>query len=246
MAQALCAYIKEDRPFLGICLGLQLLFESSTENGLGQTTSFLVFPVASSCFWLKTTPANNEQCIRALLRSCRNIFLLLKCYDGTLLFDLTMRMFLAVDGLGIIPGVVRRFDSSGGLTVPHIGWNALNVREGSHILDDIGNRHVYFVHSYRATPVGPSSSFLWALYDTVTSMLSDSFYCLPDNSQVKTWSGYRQCATMEKISLPLSEGEMCMLFNFIQRRVEVTALSPYGEILWMICMCCPENSLDQC
>lgn len=91
MAEALCTYIMEDRPFLGICLGLQLLFESSEENG-------------------------------------------------------------PVRGLGIIPGVVGRFDASSGLRVPHIGWNALKVREGSEILDDIGNRHVYFVHSYRALP----------------------------------------------------------------------------------------------
>ncbi|XP_023729906.1 imidazole glycerol phosphate synthase hisHF, chloroplastic [Lactuca sativa] len=33
MAEALCSYIENDRPFLGICLGLQLLFESSEENG---------------------------------------------------------------------------------------------------------------------------------------------------------------------------------------------------------------------
>ncbi|PPS03056.1 hypothetical protein GOBAR_AA17631 [Gossypium barbadense] len=33
MAEALCTYIENDRPFLGICLGLQLLFESSEENG---------------------------------------------------------------------------------------------------------------------------------------------------------------------------------------------------------------------
>ena len=36
MAEALCAYIEKDHPFLGICLGLQLLFESSEENGPGQ------------------------------------------------------------------------------------------------------------------------------------------------------------------------------------------------------------------
>lgn len=36
MAEALCTYIENDRPFLGICLGLQLLFESSEENGPGQ------------------------------------------------------------------------------------------------------------------------------------------------------------------------------------------------------------------
>ncbi|KAH7672889.1 glutamine amidotransferase / cyclase protein [Dioscorea alata] len=33
LAEALCTYIENDRPFLGICLGLQLLFESSDENG---------------------------------------------------------------------------------------------------------------------------------------------------------------------------------------------------------------------
>ncbi|XP_030544047.1 imidazole glycerol phosphate synthase hisHF, chloroplastic-like [Rhodamnia argentea] len=91
MAEALSTYIMEDRPFLGICLGLQLLFESSEENG-------------------------------------------------------------PVRGLGIIPGVVGCFDASSGLRVPHIGWNALKVKEGSEILDDIGNHHVYFVHSYRAIP----------------------------------------------------------------------------------------------
>ena len=35
MGEALCTYIENDRPFLGICLGLQLLFHSSEENGPG-------------------------------------------------------------------------------------------------------------------------------------------------------------------------------------------------------------------
>ncbi|XP_017700206.1 imidazole glycerol phosphate synthase hisHF, chloroplastic isoform X2 [Phoenix dactylifera] len=91
MADALCMYIEKDRPFLGICLGLQLLFESSEENG-------------------------------------------------------------PVKGLGLIPGVVGRFDSSSGLRVPHIGWNTVQITKDSGILDDIEGQHVYFVHSYRVLP----------------------------------------------------------------------------------------------
>ncbi|KAK6946971.1 Histidine biosynthesis protein [Dillenia turbinata] len=91
LGEALIEYIKSDRPFLGICLGLQLLFESSEENG-------------------------------------------------------------PVKGLGLIPGVVGRFDSSIGFRVPHIGWHALKIVKDSEILDDVGDCHVYFVHSYRAMP----------------------------------------------------------------------------------------------
>lgn len=39
MADALREYIRRDRPFLGICLGLQLLFDSSEENGPGKVLS---------------------------------------------------------------------------------------------------------------------------------------------------------------------------------------------------------------
>eukprot|EP01018_Ginkgo_biloba_P006137 Gb_32906 [translate_table: standard] len=39
MAEALREYIKNNRPFLGICLGLQLLFEYSEENGPGMAFS---------------------------------------------------------------------------------------------------------------------------------------------------------------------------------------------------------------
>lgn len=60
-------FLQEGRPFLGICLGLQVLFEGSEENG-------------------------------------------------------------GVEGLGLIPGMVRQFDTSLGLPVPHIGWNDLDQK----------------------------------------------------------------------------------------------------------------------
>ena len=53
-------------------------------------------------------------------------------------------------GLGLIPGVVGRFDSTNGFRVPHIGWNALHTVNDLEILDDVGNHRVYFVHSYHA------------------------------------------------------------------------------------------------
>ncbi|KAI3898676.1 hypothetical protein MKW98_000789 [Papaver atlanticum] len=99
MAEALCRYIENDRPFLGICLGLQLLFDSSEEKG-------------------------------------------------------------TVKGLGLIPGVVGRFDSSHGDRVPHIGWNALQIKKDSEILEDVDGQHVYFVHSYRAMPSNANNEWI--------------------------------------------------------------------------------------
>ena len=65
--EALREYLLEGRPYLGICLGLQLLFDGSDENG-------------------------------------------------------------GLEGLGIVPGRVTRFEPSPGAPVPQIGWNILNQR----------------------------------------------------------------------------------------------------------------------
>jgi glutamine amidotransferase len=50
-------------------------------------------------------------------------------------------------GLGLLPGRVRRFDDS--LTVPHMGWNELHPHQEHPLLEGIEDgAHVYFVHSY--------------------------------------------------------------------------------------------------
>ncbi|GIL88028.1 hypothetical protein Vretifemale_16076 [Volvox reticuliferus] len=94
-------YIASGRPFLGICLGLQLLFEGSEESG-------------------------------------------------------------GCEGLGIIPGAVTQFDTTLGLPVPHIGWNNIAPTRGSALLDGVGDRRVYFVHSYRATPSPANADWVLA------------------------------------------------------------------------------------
>lgn len=84
-------YINSGKPYFGICIGMQVLFRSSTES------------------------------------------------PGT-------------EGLGFIPAVISRFDSSD-KAVPHIGWNSaeyLDVDGKAHEGMD-KSAHYYYVHSYRAT-----------------------------------------------------------------------------------------------
>ena len=96
------------KPFLGICLGLQLLFTESEEFG--------VHP-----------------------------------------------------GLGILAGRVRRFpfgngsqiapapDGTGGLKIPHVGWNAVSIsRTAPPLRATASGAHFYFVHSYYVEPADAS------------------------------------------------------------------------------------------
>jgi imidazole glycerol-phosphate synthase subunit HisH len=60
-----------------------------------------------------------------------------------------------VEGLGIFPGKVVRFEGNG-LKVPHMGWNELAVSRPHSVLDGLSGEDFYFVHSYYPEPAEPS------------------------------------------------------------------------------------------
>lgn len=84
--------IQAGKPFLGICLGLQMLFDVSNEGG-------------------------------------------------------------RFEGLGIIPGEVRRFELPTEYKIPHMGWNSAIQKRRSPLFKDVpDHEHFYFVHSYYVVP----------------------------------------------------------------------------------------------
>jgi imidazole glycerol-phosphate synthase subunit HisH len=68
------------------------------------------------------------------------------------------------DGLGWIPGVVRRMET-GSLPLPHIGWNDITVcRESPLLAGLMPHPDFYFVHSYAYIPVDPADVIATCTY----------------------------------------------------------------------------------
>ncbi|MEM0217380.1 MAG: imidazole glycerol phosphate synthase subunit HisH [Candidatus Nezhaarchaeales archaeon] len=56
-----------------------------------------------------------------------------------------------MSGLGLIEGYVDRLPAT--VKTPHIGWNTINIRAWSPIIDGISDgAYMYFVHSYKVKP----------------------------------------------------------------------------------------------
>ena len=67
-----------------------------------------------------------------------------------------------VEGLGVLRGTVRKFDSAPGKPVPHIGWNTIEVEENKSLFmpkQQFQDGRVYFVHSFHGVDAeGPDGS----------------------------------------------------------------------------------------
>ncbi|EMA20727.1 MULTISPECIES: imidazole glycerol phosphate synthase subunit HisH [Haloarcula] len=60
------------------------------------------------------------------------------------------------EGLDLIPGKNVRFSRD--QTVPHMGWNELDVTRDHPLVEGVDGEHAYFVHSYYAVPDDESAT----------------------------------------------------------------------------------------
>ena len=90
-----------------------------------------------------------ESGIDALLRES-NTPLLGICIGMQVLFERSEEG--DVQGLGLLRGIVRKLPAAPGLRMPHMGWNTLEKRMESPLLQGIeADAQAYFVHSYGVT-----------------------------------------------------------------------------------------------
>jgi glutamine amidotransferase len=70
------------------------------------------------------------------------------CVGEQVMFERGVEHGIESEGLGQWPGTVRRLDAE---RLPHMGWNTVEVPEGSVLFRGIEHERFYFVHSYAAT-----------------------------------------------------------------------------------------------
>lgn len=97
---------------------------------------------------------------QALLEACRKFIaggrpFLGICVGYQALFEASEEFNSCAAGLGVFRGRVVRFTGSGGLKVPQIGWNQLEIeRPDCPLFQGVpSGSHVYFVHSFYPRPV---------------------------------------------------------------------------------------------
>ena len=91
------------------------------------------------------------------------------CVGLQVMFDRGVEHGVDTAGLGQWPGVVEKLEAS---RLPHMGWNTVEVAEGSTLFAGVESERFYFVHSYAVTDwlLHPTDSFLppqvtWATHE---------------------------------------------------------------------------------
>lgn len=93
-----------------------------------------------------------EEALRKALDA--GAWLLGVCVGFQLLFEKSEE-FGETQGLGLLPGKITRLPGS--VPLPHIGWNRLQMADGSPLLQGLeSGDHVYFVHSFAPEDVPES------------------------------------------------------------------------------------------
>jgi imidazole glycerol-phosphate synthase subunit HisH len=91
------------------------------------------------------------------------------CVGLQVMFDRGVEHGVDTAGLGQWPGVVEKLEAE---RLPHMGWNTVEVPEGSTLFAGVEDQRFYFVHSYGVTDwlLDPEASFLppkvtWATHE---------------------------------------------------------------------------------
>jgi glutamine amidotransferase len=90
------------------------------------------------------------------------------CVGLQVMFEHGVEHGIETEGLGQWPGTVEQLDAP---LLPHMGWNTVDVAEGSRLFEGVENERFYFVHSYGVQnfpPLGGGSfkapAITWAEY----------------------------------------------------------------------------------
>ena len=67
------------------------------------------------------------------------------CVGHQILFGSGIEHGVEADGVGVWPGVVERLQTE---RLPHMGWNTVDVAQGSRLFAGVADERFYFVHSY--------------------------------------------------------------------------------------------------
>lgn len=146
LAESVKEWIAADRPFLGICLGMQALFDRSAEGD--------------------------------------------------------------IEGLGVFPGVVKRFELPPEFKIPHMGWNTVTFNQTDSPLRlelETTGESFYFVHSFHCVPSDPDLVLAESDYGGNFTAAIGRGRCFatqfhPEKSQAKGLQIYRNFAELAKTS----------------------------------------------